>query len=137
LYVGYEADMGGSYAGVRLDYTVRMERQVDMAGDPKLKGGSPLELLGYYESGTESHWNAYIGYGMIGEQTVDPGGAVAAKAASYIPLGASWGTYLSPGMLLAVHYDGDYHMEQDTTTAGVKTKAHLRNQLGARARWEF
>lgn len=137
IYVGYEADMGGSYAGVRLDYAVLMDRQVDVAGDPKLKGGSPLELLGYYESGAQSHWNAYIGYGMTGEVTVDPGGSVYEKASSYVPLGASWGTYLSPGMLLAVHYDGQYRMAQDTTTANVKNKAHLRNQLGVRARWEF
>jgi hypothetical protein len=138
IYVGYEADMGGSYWGVRLDYGMKMERKSDSAAgvESTVTGGNTTEFKGYYESGTESFWNAYLGYGMMSDTDTKTGTTTTtSKGGSYVPLGVAWGTHMTPAMLLTLHYDGDYMMKVDYT--GFSSDAYLASTIGARARWDF
>ncbi|MEQ1877004.1 MAG: hypothetical protein ABL958_10190 [Bdellovibrionia bacterium] len=138
IYLGYEADMGGSYWGLRLDYGLKMERKTDSTPETTTTGGATTNFKAYYESGTDSYWNAYLGYGMTADSEVKVGSGApsTSKGISAMLLGGSWGTYLSPGMLLALHYDAAMVSKYDLS-ATTEIDAHLAHGLQARARWEF
>lgn len=139
IYVGWEADLGGGAWGLLLSYDLKMERTTEgTTADTKVTGGNIMDLKAYYESGVESYWNAYLGYRSIGDSESKVGAAAATttKGKSGVLLGASWGTHLSPGMLLALHYDGIYYSKYDAA-AGAENDAYLDSTVSARARWEF
>ncbi|HEX4923990.1 MAG TPA: hypothetical protein VFV50_07885 [Bdellovibrionales bacterium] len=141
VYGGYEADTSGGKFGAVLRYAFRFERTAESSfggPDTATTGGHTLTVNGYYEGGgLPSHWLARLGYSTTADSENKSGGSAStSKGYSSILYGGSWGTYLSSGLLLALHYDGSYVLKQEITSTS-EVEPYLSHAFSARVRAEF